>query len=76
MGLGEAYMLKGDFKVIIWGQATKVGTTFYGGIDPRDKQRFSFGLGWKIWLKMRHRKVLNFMQLFLHYISFGENFIG
>ena len=37
MGLGEAYMLKGDFKVIIWGQATKVGTTFYGGIDPRDK---------------------------------------
>ena len=41
MGLGGACRLREDFKVIIWGdggQATKVGTIFYGGVDPSRHQ--------------------------------------
>ena len=41
MGLGGACRLGEDFKVIIWGdggQATKVGTIFYGGADPSRHQ--------------------------------------
>ena len=34
------------------------------------------GLGWMKWLKNGAGKCLYFMQLFLHYILFGENFIG
>ena len=34
------------------------------------------GLGWMKWLKSGAGKYLYFMQLFLHYIPFGENFIG
>ena len=34
------------------------------------------GLGWMKWLKNGAGKYLYFMQLFLHYILFGENFIG
>ena len=34
------------------------------------------GLGWMKWLKNGAGKSLYFMQLFLHYIIFGENFIG
>ena len=34
------------------------------------------GLGWMKWLKSGTGKYLYFMQLFLHYIPVGENFIG
>ena len=33
-------------------------------------------LGWMKWLKNGAGKSLYFIQLFLHYILFGENFIG
>ena len=33
-------------------------------------------LGWIKWLKNRAGICLYFMQLFLHYILFGENFVG
>ena len=33
-------------------------------------------VGWMKWLKNGAEKVLYFMQLFLHYILFGENFVG
>ena len=33
-------------------------------------------LGCMKWLKNEARKSLYFMQLFLHYIHFGKNFIG
>ena len=34
------------------------------------------GFRWMKWLKNGAEKCLYFMQLFLHYIVFGENFIG
>ena len=60
------------------------GTIFMGGIDLWREltscKDFNLaivgGLGWMKWLKSGAGKYLYFMQLFLHYIPFGENFIG
>ena len=70
-----------DFDVIIWGQAIKDWDHFYGGSSPlktpcKDFNLAIGGLGWMKWLKNRAGKSFYFMQLFLHYILFGENFIG
>ena len=64
------------------GQATKGWDHFHGGSFPLKIPCKDFnlaivgGLGWMKWLKNGARKCLYFMQLFLHYILFGENFIG
>ena len=63
------------------GKLQKDETTFIGEVDPsRHHVVFNLeiggGLGWMKWLKNRAGKSFYFMQLFLHYILFGENFIG
>ena len=58
------------------------GTIFMEEVDPSRHQCEGFnlaiagGLGWTKWLKNGAGKCLYFMQLFLHYILFCENFIG
>ena len=64
------------------GQVTKRLDHFYGGSWSHKTPCKDFnlaivgGIGWMKWLKNAAEKCLSFMQLFLHYILFGENFIG
>ena len=72
----------GGFWSLQMGQVTKGWDHFYGGSWPLKTPCKDFnlaivgGLGWMKWLKNGAGKCLYFMQLFLHYILFGENFIG
>ena len=54
----------------------KDGNTFMGEVDP-SRHHIKI-LIWQLqkWLKNGARKCLYLMQLILHYILFGENFIG
>ena len=52
-----------------------MGPFFMGEVDPSKDQVKEGLVEWNGW-KMKQGKVLYFMQLFLHYIIFGENFIG
>ena len=60
----------------------RAGTIFYGESWPLEAPSKDFhlaiggGLGWIKWLKNGQGKVLHFMQLFLHYILFGQSFTG
>ena len=71
-----------DFEVNKWGEATKGWDHFYARIWPLRTPCKDFtlaivgGLGWMKSLKDGTGKCLYFMQLFLQYILFGENFIG
>ena len=73
-----------DFKITIWGASHKgMGPFLWGKLTPQDtitckdfNSAIKGGLGWMKWLKNGAGKYLYFMQLFLHYILFGENFIG
>ena len=82
MGLGGSLVGGGgNFEVIIQEANHKGMGTFLcggGGLIPRDfNLAIREGLGWVKWFKKwRQGKVLYFMQLFLHYIVLGENFIG
>ena len=82
MGLEGTCRLGQDFKVINGGQATKCRDhLLLGELAPQAPSKdFHLanggGLGWMKWLKMGQRKILYFMQFFLYYILFGENFIG
>ena len=64
------------------GQATKGWDHVYGESCPLKGpcKDFNFvivgGLDWMKWLENGAGKCLYFMQLFLHNILFGENFIG
>ena len=64
------------------GKLQKDETTFIGEVDPsRHHVVFNLeiggGLGWMKRLKnWAGKSLLYFMQLFLHYIHIGENFIG
>ena len=57
MGLGGAYRLRGDFKVIIWRANRKgMGPFFMRGVDPSETLYKDFNaiggwLGWVKWLK-------------------------
>ena len=82
IGLGRAYRLGGTLTLSNAGQDRKWCDHFYGGSWPLKTPCKDFnlaivgGLGWMKWLKNGAGKCLYFMQLFLHYILFGENFIG
>ena len=59
-----------------------MGPFLWGKLTPQDtitckdfNSAIEGGLGWMKWLKNGAGKYLYFMQLFLHYILFGENFI-
>ena len=60
----------------------RAGTIFYGGVNAsRQLVKILEEGNWKSTrldeiVKMGQRKVLYFMQLFLHYSLFGESFIG
>ena len=85
--LGRAYRLVGQggggiLKLSNGGQATKGWDHFYLGSWPLKTPCKDFnlaivgGLGWMKWLKNGAGKCLYFMQLLLHCILCGENFIG
>ena len=82
MGLGRAYRLGWILKLWNSRQASKGWDHFYGWSWPLKTPCKDFnlaivgGLGWIKWLKSGAGKYSYFMQLFLHYILFGENFIG
>ena len=82
VGLWRAYRLGEILKLSYRGKATKGWGHLYGGSWPLKTPCKDFnlaivgGLGWMKWLKNGAGKCLYFMQLFLHYIFFGENFIG
>ena len=56
------------------GKLQRDGTIFMGEVD------FNLAIGgepgWKKWLENGEGKSLYFMRLFLHYILFGQNFVG
>ena len=60
----------------------RAGTIFYGGVNAsRHLVKILEEGNWKSTsldeiVKKGQRKVLYFMQLFLHYFLFGESFIG
>ena len=82
IALGRVYRLRFILRLSYGGQATKILDHFYGKPWPLKTscKDFNFaigrGLGWMKWLKNGAEKSLYFMQLTLHYILFGENFIG
>ena len=68
-------------RVIMWGSIHKrMGTLLWEKLTAQDTIKdFDMGTGgldWMKWLKNEAGKSLHFMQLFPHYILFGENFIG
>ena len=71
-----------DFEVMKWGKATKAWDHFYGGSWPLKTPCRDFNLvivrelDSMKWLKNGTGHCLHFMQLFLHYIPFGENSIS
>ena len=77
IGLGGG----GDFILIIWGATHNGMGLFLWGSWPLETPCKDFSLaiggelGWKKWLKNGAGKDLYFMQLFLQYTLFGENFI-
>ena len=82
LGPGRAYSLQGILKLSNVGQGRKEWGHFYGWSWPLKTPSKNFNLtivrllGGMKWLKNGARKFLYFMQLFLHYILSGENFIG
>ena len=81
MGLRGACSLGEDFKVIIWEASYKgMGLFFAGGVTPQDNVYFNFAIGGEMkrmkWLKNGAGKDFIFHELFLHYILYGEHFIG
>ena len=72
----------GDFEVTIWGASYKGMVPFlWERLTPQDTMKdFNLAIGgepgWKKWLENGEGKSLYFMRLFLHYILFGQNFIG
>ena len=82
LGPGRAYSLQGILKLSNVGQGRKEWDHFYGWSWPLKTPSKDFNLtivrllGGMKWLKNGAGKFLYFMQLFLHYILSGENFIG
>ena len=87
MGPEGALRLGGDFKVITWGgggeEAThdRMGTFFMGGLNLSIHHVFLFCNCTRneireMGKKWGREKFLYFMQLFMHYIFYGENFVG
>ena len=78
----EEHIGWGVLKLSNWGQATNKWDHVYGGSLPLKTPCKDFnlaivgGLGSIKCLKNGAGKCLYFMQLFLHYILLGENFIG
>ena len=84
IGLGRVYRLgrRLAFEVMKWEKATKGWDYLYGGSWPLKTPCRDFNLvivrelDSMKWLKNGTGHCLHFMQLFLHYIPFGENSIS